>query len=343
MSAQKKKSGILRWVLLAILLVAAFALFRVFGPNTGALSKGNYLYIHTGATYADVKRSLKEDGFIKDMLSFNLLAKQVNYPAHVHAGKYKITAGMSNYNIIRMLRSGRQTPVKLVINKLRTKEDFVHLVSANLEADSNSVKQLLNDSAYLSAYNLDTNTAMCAVMPDTYEFFWNTNADKAFKKIAKTYVAYWNDTRKQEAAAKQLTPAQVVTVASILEEETNKNDEKPNIASVYLNRLKAGVRLQADPTVKFAVNDFTLRRITGAYTQIPSPYNTYLNTGLPPGPICTPSKASIEAVLHAPDTNLMYFCARADFSGYHAFAATLAEHQKNARAYQQALNERGIH
>ncbi len=340
--AQKKKGGILIWIVLVALILAAGA-YLVLGPNTGDLHTGNFLYIHTGSTYANVKKDLAEKGFINSTWSFDLLAKRAHYPEHIHAGKYRIDRGMSNYHIIRMLHAGKQIPVKLVVNKIRTKKDLAHLAGSNLEADSNTILQLLYNNSLLSEYGLDSNTAMCAIMPNTYEFYWNTDAEKTFRKMAKSYTNYWTDERKLAASNKRLTQQQVIIIASILEEETNKNDEKPNIASVYINRLRHGVRLQADPTIKFAVDDFTLRRITGQYLKIASPYNTYINAGLPPGPICTPSKTSIEAVLNAPETKLMYFCAKDDFSGYHAFAETLTEHQKNAKRYQQALDVRGIH
>jgi UPF0755 protein len=250
---------------------------------------------------------------------------------------------MSNYNIVRLLRSGRQTPVKLVINKLRTKHDFITYISSNLEADSIVLKQMFADPVYLAQFGLDTNTAMCAVIPDTYEFFWNTTADKAFRKIAGYYTKYWTRERKEKAKAHGLSPQQVIIIASIVDEETNKNDEKGNVASVYINRYRTGMKLQADPTVKFAVGDFSIRRVTGVHLQTNSPYNTYMYAGLPPGPVCTPSKKSIDAVLNAPQTKYIYFCAKEDFSGYHRFATNYIDHMKNARLYQQALDARGIH
>ena len=331
-------------IVLAIIIAGGlYVAFKIFGPNTGTFSQGEYLYIHTGASYPDVEKELVAGGFVKDISTFSILANQAKYPAHIHPGKYRIKPGMSNYNMLRMLHSGRQEPVKLVINKLRLKQDFINLVSKNLEADSTVLKQMLQDTVYLAQFGLDTNTAMCAIMPDTYEFFWNTPADKAFRKIEKNYAAFWNDERKAKAAAKGISPVQAVTLASIVDEESNKNDEKPTIASVYLNRLHKGIKLQADPTVKFAVGDFTIRRITGVHLAVQSPYNTYQNAGLPPGPICTPSQQSIEAVLNAPETNFIYFCAKEDFSGYHRFAATDEEQAKNARLYHEALNARGIH
>lgn len=340
---RKRKRSPFLWIGLLILALGLFATYKVFGPNTGNLSQGEYLYIRTGTTYEDVKKSLQDGNYLRDMWSFDLLAGRAGYAAHVKAGKYKITKGMSNYNIVRMLRSGRQTPVKLVINKLRTKQDFAHLVGTQLEADSNKLLQLLSDSAFCASYGQDTNTIMCAIIPDTYEFYWNTNAEKAFSKIQDNYGAFWNDTRKQQAATKKLSLQQISIIASIVEEETNKNDEKGNVASVYINRYNKGMRLQADPTVKFAVGDFALRRITGVHLQTVSPYNTYMNSGLPPGPICTPSKKTLDAVLSNPSTEYIYFCAKEDFSGYHRFASNYADHMKNARLYQQALDARGIH
>lgn len=301
------------------------------------------LYIPTGATYNQVKKTLTDEGFVRDLTSFEIVAQQAGYPNRVKPGKYRIHKGMSNYNIIRMLRSGRQEPVKLVIKKLRTTADFIRLLANNLEADSLVLKQMFKDNTYLSQFGLDSNTVLCGVLPDTYEFYWNTNADKAFRKIVKYYTAYWTDDRKQLAKTKNLSPNEAITLASIVDEETNYNPEKPIIASVYLNRLEQGMKLQADPTARFANGDFTIKRITTAIISLASPYNTYYTIGLPPGPICTPAKKSIEAVLHASQTNYLFFCAKEDFSGSHNFATTYTEHQKNARRYQQALNARGIH
>lgn len=330
-------------IFLVLLIVGGFIVFKLFGPNTGLLSKGKYLYIRTGSTYNDVKRELQEGDYINDMWAFELLAERADYPSRVKAGKYKVDKGMSIYNLVRILRSGRQEPVKLVVNKLRTEDDFVRFVCTKLEADSTRMRALLADNKYLSAFGLDDNTAMCAVIPDTYEFYWNTSADKAFGKIAGYYNQFWTDARKQKAKAQGLTQQQVSILASIVDEETNKNDEKGNVASVYMNRLKTGMKLQADPTVKFAIGDFSIKRITSVHTAYSSAYNTYANTGLPPGPICTPSKKSIDAVLDAPATDYIYFCAKEDFSGYHRFASNYTDHMKNARLYQQALNARGIH
>ncbi len=347
MNAQKgkKKGGTGIWILLSVLLIivaGSAVAYKVFGPNTGDMRKGEYLYIPTGASYMLVLDELVAGGYIDDVASFDILAKRANYPDMVKAGKFKIKKGTSNYNLIRKLRSGRQEPVKLVINKLRTKQDFIEMISTHLEPDSIEIAGVLSDSSFLTTLGFDTNSAMAAVIPDTYEFYWNTGAEKVYTRLVEYYNRYWNEERKLKAAAKSLTPVQVMILASIVEEESNKNDERPTIASVYLNRLKLNMALQADPTLKFAVNDFTIKRVLDIHKEQDSPYNTYLNTGLPPGPICTPSKTSIDAVLNATETDYLYFCAREDFSGYHNFASNYNEHMKNARIYQKALNEAGI-
>lgn len=342
-AAKKKRSRRPLFVVIIIFIVVfVFSIFKVFGPNTGTFTQGEYLYIHTGSDYEKVKDALQGGGFVSDMLSFNLLAKAAKISTHIHPGKYLVKEGMSNYSIIRMLHAGMQTPVKIVINKLRTKHDLITLLSSNLEADSLSLNELLEDPTYLSQFGLDTNTAMCLVLPDTYDFFWNTTADKALRKIERNYSKFWDDARKQQAREHNLTPVKAIILASVVDEETNINEDKPNIASVYLNRIRIGMKLEADPTVKFAMSDFTIRRIKGAMLQNPSPYNTYIYLGLPPGPICTPSISSIQAVLEAPKTTYLYFCAKEDFSGRSNFASTYEEQLKNAHAYQKALNARGI-
>lgn len=340
MPKSAKRRLLLAFILFDIALL--FLAYKIWGSNTGDLHQGEYLYIKTGSSYEEVKKNLKTNGFIKDLWSFDLLASRSGYPQKLKAGKYRITKGMSNYQIVRMLRSGRQTPVKLVIKKLRTKQDFIAFVSSKLEADSNQLKNLLGDSLFLSPYELDSNNAMAMVLPDTYEFWWNTSAKKTLEKLASYYQKYWNEGRIEKAKTQGLTPPQAITLASIIDEETNYNPEKDTVASVYLNRLHKGMKLQADPTARFAYGDFTIKRITSIQTNIPSPYNTYYVTGLPPGPICTPSKKSIEAVLSAAPTAYLYFCAKEDFSGSHRFAKDYATHQANARKFQEALNQRGI-
>lgn len=343
-AASNRSKWIKRIILYTCCLAAGvlvYISYRVFGPNTRAISDNKYFYIKTGSTYANVLEGLEEQGIIRSRNSFNWVARELDYPDRVKAGRYKIDRGMSNFEIVKLLRSGKQSPVQLVITKLRTKEDFIRKISNNLEADSNALHALMADQVYLRQFGLDTNTVMCAVLPNTYEFYWNTSAEGTFKKLEKERENYWTDERKAKARALGLSPNEATILASIVEEESNKNDEKPLISSAYLNRIKKGMRLQADPTVKFALKDFGLKRIRESHTLFDSPYNTYRYSGLPPGPICTPSVKSITAVLNTPETDYIYFCARSDFSGYHAFAATYAEHLVNARKYQSELNKRG--
>jgi len=341
----QKRLWIRRAIVIAIALAAGTLVYfgyRLFGPNTRSFGDNKFFYVRTGSTYTDVLDGLMDQEIIRSRNSFDWVARELGYPERVKAGKYKITRGMSNFDIVKILRSGRQTPVTLTITKLRTKKDLIHKICANLEADSATFLALINDNVYLRQYGLDTNTVMCAIMPNSYQFYWNTSAENAFKKIEKGREDFWTSERKEKAQHLNLTIDQVTILASIVEEESNKNDEKPLISSVYLNRFRKGMRLQADPTVKFALQDFGLRRIREGHLQFDSPYNTYRYEGLPPGPICTPSVKTLDAVLNTPETDYLYFCAKSDFSGYHAFAATYAEHMKNAHLYQAALNARGI-
>ncbi|HMK05460.1 MAG TPA: endolytic transglycosylase MltG, partial [Ferruginibacter sp.] len=285
-----------------------------------------------------VKTSLAEQKITSGTFFFDIIAKQIKYPVAVKAGRYEIKEGMSLFRLIRMLRSGNQAPVNLVITKLRTKEDLAQKIAANFEIDSAGFISLLNDPDILRNYKLDTNIVMTAVIPNSYSMLWNTSASKIFGKLYNEKEKFWNEERRQKAKALQLTPGQVYSMASIVEEETNKAEDKGKIASVYMNRIAAGMKLEADPTVKFAMKDFGLKRIMHKHLEYPSPFNTYRNYGLPPGPICTPSIKTIDAVLDAPQTNYIFFVAKPDFNGYSNFAATYAEHLVYAKAYQQALD-----
>lgn len=324
------------------LAIAAFFYWVLFSSNTGDFHEKAFLYIPTGATYARVLDSLQQNHILRDIKSFDRLARRLNYPDRVKPGKYQVKEGMGNFTIIQLLKGGKQVPVRLVLNKMRTPDEIIRKICSQLEADSNDMKQLFRDTAFLSQYHIDSNQVQVILLPDTYQFFWNTNARKAIEKIAKNHAKFWTAERRQKADQLGLSIPEVVTLASIIEEETNKEDDKPRIASTYLNRLKLHMPLQADPTLKYALRDFSLRRILQGHTQVNSPYNTYRNAGLPPGPICTPNLSTVDATLDAPATDYLYFCAREDFSGYSNFAATYAEHQVNARKYQDALNQRGI-
>jgi UPF0755 protein len=325
------------FIFFIIIIVLAYCAWSVFGPTINNPDK-KFLYIKTGSNYQQVKDSLIKNNMISSGFWFDKIADFADYPQKVKAGKYKIQDRMSLYHLVKMLRSGKQVPVNLVITKLRTKEDLAKKIATLFETDSLKAINFLNNNDSLQQFDVDSNTVMTDVIPDTYTYTWNTSMKNIFKKLHEQEQKFWNRQRLEKAERLQLTPKQVYTLASIVEEETNKMEDKGKIASVYMNRLKKGMKLAADPTVKFAMKDFGLKRIYEKYLQFPSPYNTYLNTGLPPGPICTPSVKTIDAVLDAPDTDYLFFVARPDFSGYSDFASTYQQHQVYAKAYQQALD-----
>ena len=327
-----------RIIVLLLLLTSTFVGWRLFGVNTNFTESKKSFYIKTGNSFNDVMEGLTTEDILKNPGTFKMVAKQLGYDQKVKAGKYVIEKGESIYTIIRKLRSGRQTPVRLVINKLRTKEDLAKKIGSNFECDSATFLNLLNNPDSLKKYGLDTNIVMTAIIPNTYNILWNTSARGIFKKLYDAQEIFWNEERRKKATGLNLTPAQAYTLASIVEEETNKDSDKGKIASVYLNRLETGMRLAADPTVKFAMRNFGLKRIYFKHLQFQSPYNTYQNSGLPPGPICTPSSKTIDAVLNAPSTSYLFFVAKPDLNGYSNFASNYTEHMKYAKEYQRALD-----
>ena len=326
-------------ILSIVLLVAAVAIYLVLGPATEFKDPKYNLYIRTGMNYESLMARIGQDQVIEHPAIFNLLAGRTGYPEKIKAGKYEISRGMSLLNILKMLQHGRQVPVNLVITKLRTKEDLAAMVGRKFECDSTAFMGYLNNRDSLSAYGLDSNTVMTVILPNTYTYFWNSTASRIFRKMEIASRAYWTASRLKQAEAHHLDPRSAYILASIVEEETTRKDDKPKIASVYLNRLATGMKLAADPTVKFALRNFELKRIYSKYLTVESPYNTYRNAGLPPGPICTPSLETIDAVLNAPDTKYLYFVAKPDFSGYSNFSETFTQHMQNAREYQKALDE----
>ncbi len=337
------KKKIILSILLLLIISGGFIGWKIFGPTVSAPEK-KYFYIKTGATYDAIKKQLVDYRIMGGEFWFDQAAKKLSYPLKVKAGRYEIKEGMSIFNLIRMLRAGNQSPVNLIITKLRTKEDLAQKIATNFETDSLTVIALLNNNDSLRKYNLDSNTVMTAVIPNTYSILWNTPALKIFKKLYADQEKFWNEDRRKKAAALQMTPQQVYTMASIVEEETTKDADKGKVASVYINRIAAGQRLEADPTIKFALRNFGLKRIRDShkFAVKDSPYNTYFTTGLPPGPICTPSSKTIDAVLNAPSTNYLFFVAKPDWSGLSNFSDNYPEHQANAKIYQHFLDSVNI-
>lgn len=331
---------IITTVLILLVLLIAYSGWQFFTSNTDFSEKSKWLYIRTGqTTYADLIKTLKDSNFIKSPGAFNFLGKRMSLQEKLKAGRYEIKKGMSLFDIVRLLRNGRQTPVNLVITKLRTKEDLAAFIGKRFECDSLSVIRFLNSNDSLQQYSLDTNTAITGIFPNTYEFFWNSTPTLLFKKLFAEKNVYWTEERKELATQRGLNPVTAYILASIVEEETRATSEKDTMASVYLNRFHQGMRLQADPTVKFALREFTLKRIYEKHLAIESPYNTYRNKGLPPGPICTPSLETLNAVLHSPSTKYLYFVAKSDFSGRHVFSETYEQHLIYAKEFQQAQDK----
>lgn len=336
------KKRIILGTLVLILAIAGFFAWKFLGAAVRIKDKENpYLYIKTGSTAEDVKKELITQEFIRSTTWFDMVVSLMKYKA-VRPGRYKLRQGMSLIDLVRMLRSGNQSLVNLTITKIRTKEVLASRIGHAFETDSLQMISFLNNPDSLKQFDVDTNTAMIMVMPYTYPVKWNTTASGIFRQFYTAYTAFWTPERKQKASNLGLTPAEVSALASIIDEETNAPGDRPKVASVYLNRIKKGMPLQADPTVKFAMRNFGLRRILKGHLEISSPYNTYINKGLPPGPICTPQVETIDAVLDSPKTDYIYFVASSAFDGSHIFTTNYNDHLKYARLYQKELNKRNV-
>jgi len=348
-SSKKKRRPVwarfLLWSLLVLIiasLLAGYYLYQaimsnnVWTPEDEPVS----VYIPTGSGFEDVKQILYSQGLILNRNTFEWLAIQKKYPELVKPGHFLVSTGMSNDELINMLRLGEQVPVKVVFNNIRLKDQLAQKVSGQIEADSAELMHLLNDSAYLAELGLNTETALTLFIPNTYEFYWNTDAVQFLDRMKRENRNFWEGEREEKAAELGMSRAEVMILASIVEKETNKDEEKATIAGVYLNRLDRSWLLQADPTLVYASGDFGLTRVLNVHKKIDSPYNTYKYEGLPPGPICIPSIASVDAVLNAEDHDYLFFCAKDDLSGYHVFARSITQHNRNARKYRRAIENR---
>ena len=328
-------------LLLAVVAAGIFLYNTIFQPFS--LPETAYIHIDREKNYEEVVRQLKEEAGLPSEKIFRLLAERMNYPHMVKTGRYAIEDGMTMPDVIRRLRSGIQAPVNLTFNNMRTGENLAGRISQQLMIDSLSLLNALNDAANAEKFGFDEHMFITMFIPNTYEVYWDTSIDNLLSHMKKEYDLFWNEGRKEKAGKIGLTPVQVSTLASIVEEEATYADEYPIVAGLYLNRLNRGMRLEADPTIKFAVGDFSLRRILYRHLEVESPYNTYKNGGLPPGPIRIPSIQAIEATLSPQQHRYLFMCAKDDLSGRHNFATTHAEHARNAAAYQRALNARGIY
>lgn len=294
------------------------------------------------ATYEQVLDSIRVLDILVNEKAFRWVAKKKNYPESIKPGKYVFDKGMNTNSMINMLKAGNQKPIAITFNNLRFMEELAGKVAKYIEPDSAELIAYFRDSTVISRMGFDAYSFHAMFIPNTYEIYWTTSPEQFTERMKAEYERFWNNDRKAKAEALGLSPIEVITIASIVQEETIKADEKSIVAGLYINRIRKGMLLQADPTVKFALGDFGIKRILTRHLEIDSPYNTYKFAGLPPGPINFPEISSIDAVLNPDDNNYLYMCAREDFSGYHNFARTLREHNANAQRYRQALDQNQI-
>ena len=347
MRKKAKKAALAVFIIFSILFFAFvftfYSLLFIDNVRDHASQPYHELLIRTGSDYMDVVNQLKRQHILRNFKTFDIVSKKLHYNEHVKAGRYLIYNGMCNLRLVQMLRSGSQTPVRIVINNIQSKNELAEKIASQLECSKSELLKEFNDPHLLDSLELTEDNFPTLFLSNTYEYYWNTSAMQFITRMLKEYNKFWIGSRREDAQNLGLSPTQVTILASIVQKESNHYDEYPRIAGVYINRLKNGMALQADPTVVYALNKMGIkRRVYKADLQIPSPYNTYLHTGLPPGPICLPELKSIDEVLNAEEHNYLYFCAKDDFSGYHVFATTWQEHLVNAKNYQKALNENHI-
>lgn len=332
-------------IVLLVMLVAIGAgwwAYRIVGMPNFVPEKTVYIHIDQKKDFQSLCRQLEDSAGCQQISSFKYLAGLLKYPRHMRTGRYAVVPGMSNFALLNDLRRGHQTATRITFHTIRLKEDLATRLSEQLMLEKEELLSLLNDSAYCDSLGFTPETIPALFIPNTYEVYWNIPARKLVGRMLREYNAFWTRQRRAKAAAAGLSPQQVSILASIVEEETAAPDEYPIVAGLYLNRLHAGIPLQADPTVKFAVGDFGLQRILFEHLEIESPYNTYKYAGLPPGPLRVPTSQAIDAVLNYTRHRYFYMCAKEDFSGRHNFAVTLAQHNRNASRYRAELNRRKI-
>jgi len=338
-----------RWATVSVVFTLALVCFSYyfyqvfFTANIETKGKPTYVVVHRGDNWQAALKTIDGTGVVVDKLSLHFVAKLMKYPAHVKPGRYELKDGYTNRQLINVLKAGLQSPLKLTFTNVRLRRELADKLSNQIDARPSQIDSLLSSPSYTKRLGFDTTTVLTMFIPNTYELYWNTSADNLMKRMKQEYEKFWTPARDAEREQLHLTRVQVSTLASIVEAEQQQHaDERPRIAGVYLNRLKRGMKLQADPTVVYANRDFTIKRVLNVHLQKDSPYNTYKYGGLPPGPINLPSIVSIDAVLKPESNSYLYFCAKEDFSGYHAFATNVTEHEANAHRYQAALNRARI-
>lgn len=329
---------------LIVMVIVVYKLYeRVYVPNVKLGVEHELFYVPTGSDFEYVIDQLEEQGMVENRKSFRWVAIKKGYDKNVKPGRYKIKNGQSNNDLVNQLRSGNQDPVMVVFNNVRSLAHVAGKVSRYLEQDSVEFAAWLTDPALPERYGFEASGFTAMFVPETYEFFWTTSPEDFTERMKKEYEKFWDGERDRKAKKLDMTRGEVVTLASIVDEETLYDEENSRVAGLYMNRLEKGIPLQADPTLKFALGDFARQRILNVDKKVDSPYNTYKYKGLPPGPISIPSVSAIDGVLNHEEHNYLYMCAKADFSGNHAFASNYSQHKKNAREYQRELNKRRIY
>lgn len=322
------------------ILLSSFAFYTwqvLYYPNFLVERESKYFLVNQGDTFKDVQDNLYEGRYVNDLVAFSFLAKLMNYDTKVKAGRYLIERDMTNLEAIRLLRSGAQAPANITFNNVRLIDELAPRITQNILLTEEQFNEALANYIETNEEGWTRENIISMFLPNTYEVYYNVTGEELIQRMNREYHNFWNERRLAQADSIGLTPREVSVLASIVQAESVKPDEGPKIAGLYLNRLKRGIALQADPTLVFAAGDFTIKRVLNVHKEIDSPYNTYLNAGLPPGPINMPNIGSLEAVLNYNDHDFIYMCAREDFSGYHNFADNIAEHNANARRYQKQL------
>jgi len=314
----------------------------LFSPNFLINHPDKMIIIDDDTDFKGLTNQLIEDTLLNDVISFSFLSKLMKYSENIKEGAYKVKMNMSNYDLISMLRAGNQTPINITFSYSRKINDLAQKISEKLKISEKDLMDFITENSQ-SNYGFDNQNIIGMFLPDTYEVYWDITPKNLLDKMKSEYDKFWNSERTTKLERVNLSKNEVITLASIVASETNKIDEANRIAGVYINRLRKNMLLQADPTLIYAANDFSIRRVLNKHKKIKSPYNTYMNKGLPPGPIRLSPKKYIDAVLNFENHRFIFFCAKDDFSGYHEFAITLSEHNKNARKFQRALNKRKIY
>jgi UPF0755 protein len=329
-------------MIILTLLAGGSVLYRwVYSPSLlNVPSDSVYFFVKTGSEYPQVYVDFRKSGWLRHGRGFDWVARQKEYPSNVKPGRYLLTRGMSNAAIVDLLRSGRQAEVSLVFRTTRHFDRLAGVISKQIEADSLSLLAAFRDTAVMRSYGLTPDQWRAMFIPNTYRFLWNTSAKQFLDRMQREFNAFWNEERMAKLSNLGLDKFQLMSLAAIVQEETFKTEDMPVVAGVYMNRIRTGMKLQADPTVVFAIGDFSIRRVLFSHLSVDSPYNTYKYPGLPPGPIRIPSMEAIDACLNHAKHGYFYFCAKEDFSGYSVFARTYVEHMVNARRYQRAISRR---